>query len=113
MMDIITNNAQTAAFTGTMIVLWFSSMAIDVFSATLNRNSTEPDNLLSGVHIASLITHIAAAIALFQVYGAQATAFLCFSGAAGVYATVLGVVNAVKAARPGGSTTYLVVEKQL
>lgn len=110
MMDIITNNAQTAAFTGTMIVLWFSGMAIDVFSATLNRNSAEPDNLLSGVHIASLITHIAAAIALFQVYGTQATAFLCLTVLASIYAVALAMDNVNK---ENGSTIHPVVEEQL
>lgn len=95
MMDIITDIAQivfVSAVTAAPIGLWFFGMIIDVLSATLNRNSAKPDNWLSGMHLAGIITHIAAMIMLFQVYGTQAMVFLYFSGTAVVYA----VVNAVK-----------------
>ena len=99
MMDIITSIAQivfVSAVTAAPIGLWFFGMIIDVLSATLNRNSAKPDNWLSGMHFAGTITHIAAMIILFQVYGTQAAVFSYFSGAAVVYAVALAVVNAVK-----------------
>ena len=117
MMDIITSIAQTV-FAGAMmtapVVLWFIGIVTDILGATLDRNNAKPDKWFSSMHLAGLVTQWAAVIMLFQVYGTQATVFLCLTVGATIYAVALAMANINKRiARTGGSTIHPVAEEQL